>query len=795
MKPKNFPCRGRFILIVTSSIVTAISPARAAIYNWTGSTDSDFTNGSNWAENTWSQWDDYRFGGTPANASVNINGYFGIGSLNLENGLSQDIVINSTNAQPVIMNTAFANSGLALISIAAGSRDLTINGEYVSVGAVTWDVGSGRTLIMGAQFNNWFATASLIKNGAGTATLANTNGFSGKADVNAGILLATSNGALGTGSWSSNTMTQVYNGGTLALQGGISLNEHMHIVGQGVGGLGALRSISGTNSLTMTFSNSGSGPGLALDGDTTIGVDADTLTVTGFYHDPAYAGSALTKVGGGTLAFNQASTYTGGTVVQGGTIRLLGRNLLSASGGITVHSGASLITDAANGENTQNISSAITLNGGSLAAGIGASAQNFVEGNPVGAWGNYYLAPGASIQAGGDAVSTISASLGVNGPGGYTPINVSDGSTLEISGDITGVGYVSWGGFSKSGNGTLVLAGNNKSTSQGMILHAGIIEFANDSLPTNRRSSGGPDGYSADIQGNATLRWASGNTQDISFENSSRQIRIGDAVTATFDTNGNHVTLAHAFDLESGQTGALTKRGAGSLTLAASQSYSGTTTVGEGSLILGNGTQNTSLADSSDVVIESGASLQLNYAVENTDTIQRLYLEGMQAAAGTWGSPTSTAEHKSALITGTGLLHVISGPPVTDPFAAWMGTNYPNIVAPHNTPAADPDGDGIANLIEYILQGGDPSVSNPNILPTLDAAGNNFVFTFFRRTAATVTTQTFEYGTTLNTWTPVAIASGPGVLITDEGGGIQRVEVSVAKADNTQIFGRLQIVR
>jgi autotransporter-associated beta strand protein len=285
---------------------------------------------------------------------------------------------------------------------------------------------------------------------------------------------------------------------------------------------------------------------------------------------------SLTKAGDGTLTLTGSNAYSGGTTITGGTLKIEGRNQLPGNGGITIGTGTTLLTDAPNDTNTQDISSTITLNGGILAAGTGTPAKNFNGGNPVGPWGNYHLAPGASLQAGNNTTSTISAMLGVNGTGGYTPIHVNGGSTLHISGDITGVSYVSWGAFSKSGAGTLLLTGYNKATSQGMILSAGTVEFSTNSLPTNLRASGGPAGYSADFQGNATLRWAAGNTQDSSFENGSSQIRIGDGVTATFDTNGNNVTLATAFDLGAGQTGALTKTGTGTLTLSATNSASAT---------------------------------------------------------------------------------------------------------------------------------------------------------------------------------------------------------------------------
>jgi hypothetical protein len=140
---------------------------------------------------------------------------------------------------------------------------------------------------------------------------------------------------------------------------------------------------------------------------------------------------------------------------------------------------------------------------------------------------------------------------------------------------------------------------------------------------------------------------------------------------------------------------------------------------------------------------------------------------------------------------------VITATTATDPFVTWMADNYPEIPSPDNQPAADPDHDGIDNLIEYLLQGGDPSKSSTSILPRLDASEDNFVFTYFRRAAATGTSQTFEYASTLSGWTPITIPGGAGVVVTPDSpsAGIERVEITVAKGTETKLFGRLQVVR
>jgi len=170
-------------------------------------------------------------------------------------------------------------------------------------------------------------------------------------------------------------------------------------------------------------------------------------------------------------------------------------------------------------------------------------------------------------------------------------------------------------------------------------------------------------------------------------------------------------------------------------------------------------------------------------------------------------SATFTASSESAILTFTGtnlnggdntvFIDKVSILPVADPFSEWMTTGFPAIEAPENEPSGDPDHDGIANIVEYVLQGGDPSVSNSGIQPVLDASGESFVFTYHRRTAAVGVTQTFEYCSNLSDWTPVAIPGGAGVAITPDtpGAGIDKVEISVLKGTHTKLFGRLKVTR
>jgi len=109
----------------------------------------------------------------------------------------------------------------------------------------------------------------------------------------------------------------------------------------------------------------------------------------------------------------------------------------------------------------------------------------------------------------------------------------------------------------------------------------------------------------------------------------------------------------------------------------------------------------------------------------------------------------------------------------------------------------DPEGDGIANILEYVLDG-DPTTADAMILPTVDASGENFVFTFTRwQESANDTTQVFQYGSNLSGWTDVNITEpvGSEVTLGDVTDGLRSVTVTLNKSASAdgKLFGRLQV--
>ena len=179
---------------------------------------------------------------------------------------------------------------------------------------------------------------------------------------------------------------------------------------------------------------------------------------------------------------------------------------------------------------------------------------------------------------------------------------------------------------------------------------------------------------------------------------------------------GAAATVAHTIT-QAAIDGGLTKKGAGSLFLDASHSYTGSTTVLEGELMLGAAT----LPDGSGVSIATGATLNLVHGA--TDTVATLTLGGSPAAAGIWGATGSGAAHTSPLITGSGLLNVLSGSGGGNAYDTWA-SQIPN--AADRDRADDPDHDGFSNELEFLF-GGSPVVADGALAQTSKSGANLIV--------------------------------------------------------------------
>jgi autotransporter-associated beta strand protein len=103
--------------------------------------------------------------------------------------------------------------------------------------------------------------------------------------------------------------------------------------------------------------------------------------------------------------------------------------------------------------------------------------------------------------------------------------------------------------------------------------------------------------------------------------------------------------------------GGIDKTGAGTLALTNTNTYAGNTSVQGGTLR----TNGPNFFDSADISILSGATLQLNFT-GGPDAVGSFFIDGTEQFQGVWGPLGSGAEFTTPLLTGTGRLHVTTGP-------------------------------------------------------------------------------------------------------------------------------------
>jgi hypothetical protein len=126
-------------------------------------------------------------------------------------------------------------------------------------------------------------------------------------------------------------------------------------------------------------------------------------------------------------------------------------------------------------------------------------------------------------------------------------------------------------------------------------------------------------------------------------------------------------------------------------------------------------------------------------------------------------------------------------------FDAWIGL----YTVSDPQPQGDPDHDGIANLMEYVL-GGDPSLFSTGILPAADLTNDSLVFAFHRRiSSAGDTTQIFQYGSNLTGWTDIPVIQGGVVSISSNipAPGTDEVVITIPASGMPRMFGCLKASR
>lgn len=223
----------------------------------------------------------------------------------------------------------------------------------------------------------------------------------------------------------------------------------------------------------------------------------------------------------------------------------------------------------------------------------------------------------------GDATTASNNWALANGTGGPWTLTLATSSgapVIQVVNQTATITALLGGtqGFTKSGAGALTLNNASNTLSGGISLAAGTLNFTSGSLGTNLVT----------FTANATLGWSAGNTQDVSA-----QVKVEDGVTAVLATGANSVIFGSA--IQTGTTGnaSITKTGAGTLTFTAVQSYTGTTRINGGRIVLSGIDR---LAATSSLLLGQGAGsgvLQLGDAlVASTQTLDSITITGSGTA-------------------------------------------------------------------------------------------------------------------------------------------------------------------
>jgi fibronectin-binding autotransporter adhesin len=403
-------------------------------------------------------------------------------------------------------------------------------GASIQLGSFTLSAGGDNTSTTVSGVVS--GSGNLVKQGSGTLTLAGTNTYSGTTTLSAGMLSVTSDSNLG-----SNTVT-LATGSTLEITGATTIDN-----------------------------------AIALSGNATVSNSADA-TLSGIIS----GANGLSKSGASTLTLSGSNTYSGTTTVSAGTLSVASDANLG-SGAVNLASGTTLAVTGAT-----TIDNSIVLNGN---ATVSNSANATLSGVISG--GNSLTKSGASTltlsgsntYSGTTTVSAGTLSVASDANLGSGAVNLAGGSTLTVTGAttidnaiaLTGNATVSnsanaslsgviSGGFNlaKSGASTLTLSGSN-SYSGTTTVSAGTLSIAGDS----NLGSG-----AVSLAAGTTLAVTGSSTIDNNL------VLAGAATVQT----ASAVTWSGV--ISGGNT--LAKTGAGTLTLSASNTATGTTTVSAGTL-------------------------------------------------------------------------------------------------------------------------------------------------------------------------------------------------------------------
>jgi autotransporter-associated beta strand protein len=533
-----------------------------------------------------------------AGAALDLNG-FTLGTteaLTLNGtGISSGGALTNSSATNVTY-TGLVTLGSTGVSIATNAGSINLS----NAGTIT---GSGFALTLGGTGNGSLSsiigtgTGTLTKSGTGTWTLSGSSTYTGTTTISAGTLkLGAAGGATNTPLGTTGAGTSVTAGAALDLNGfTLGTAEGLTLNGTGISSGGALTNSSATGA---TYS------GLIALGSTGVSIvtnagdinlsNVGTITGSGFALTLGGTGNGslssiigtaagtLTKSGTGTWTLSGSSTYTGLTTISAGILKLGAAGVSPNTPLGTTGAGTSVSAGGAIDLNgfTLATAEALTLNGTGVSSG-GALTNS--SATTAGYPGLITLGSASSIIASSGTINISNVGTITGATFGLTLGGAGGGSVTSIIGTTTG-------SLTKNDAGTWTLSGSNTFTG-GVTINGGILQLNN----AGALNSGTANAVTFGAASTGKLQ-LNGISPTIASLNTNATvgtpvIEDGNAVASILTLNSGGANVFEGV-LQNGTTGtlALTKSGAGSLTLDGNNTYSGLTTLSAGTLNINSAT-------------------------------------------------------------------------------------------------------------------------------------------------------------------------------------------------------------
>ena len=562
------------VLIIAAACLMG-APAGAVDYEWDGDAFEDDwdayelnvgDDNTNWVgliiDDSPGSNDTVLFGGVAASDDLTVD----------LNGNRRVIEVTFDRADSYLLDTTVGTNRLRLgngdITVLDGSHTINSNVQLLDNGA--WNISEFDGLTVEGAISEFNGTFRLTKQGLGTLKLRGANTYLGQTRVN---------------------------GGTLTVSGADERIADTSAIKVAAGATFEVDGMTETVAGLRNFAGS-----VVLSNNAVLKIGADNV-LRSFPGVISGTGS-LVKVGTGVHELNGANTYSGGTTIESGVLRIPDDAALGdTSGAVTLDGGTLRVTDVTSGTrnfvinatggtiDVDELADAYTLDG-VISDGIGAGALNKAGSGTLRLSSANTFSGATNIDAGQIVLDNANALQN-------STVSIKVDGGLDINAIDATIGALAGSGNLALGSQELITGGNGDTT-----VYAGVIDGGTDSRLRHDGAgtlslTGGDDTTPSRF---GTLRAESGTVEVDGARINLRSTALSSSTAALLATGGD-ITI---------QNGADVQMRAASLGLV----ENATLTVTDSGTSLSGGTMRAgdNVGDTDRVVVEVGASLDLSFA-------------------------------------------------------------------------------------------------------------------------------------------------------------------------------------